>query len=356
MKKASNPTGPACIGFDLGDQSSQYCLVNANGEVEVTGIVPNDREALTELLRNLPAARVVLEASTQSHWISGLMRSVGREVYVANPRRIPLLTQSSRKNDRNDAELLARIGRLDVELLSPVRERSDACMQLRAQLRARTLLVRMRVRVVNSIRSTLKVFGYKPVSCAVEQVAVRMPSVVPPELKAALAPLFTVLESLNGQILLFDQQLANAGEHRFRDAGALRQVHGVGPLLSLAFVTAIDDPRRFKDSRQVGAYFGLTPKTHQSGQRDPRLRISKEGDPTVRTLLVTAATHVLRRSAPDSDLKRYGKRIAASGTPRDKGRARIAVARKLAMLLHRLWLTGEVYEPLRNAKLAQACA
>lgn len=347
MKKTSNSTAPACIGFDLGDENSHYCLISAEGEVELRGKVPTERTALSELIMRLPPARMVLEASTQSHWVAALMRSLDREVYVANPRRIPLLTQSSRKTDRNDAEILARIGRLDVQLLSPVHERSEICMRLRASLRARSLLVRSRVRVVNSIRSTLKVFGHKPLSCAPEYVAARILPTVPSDLRPTLEPLFATLQTLNEQIKGFDEHLVASCDQHFPETGVLRQVRGVGPLVALAFITAIGDPRRFKDSRCVGSYLGLTPKSHQSGSSDPRLRISKEGDGTVRSLLVTAATHIMRRSAPDSDLKQFAKRIAASGTPRDKGRARIAVARKLAVLLHRLWLTGEVYEPFR---------
>lgn len=348
MKQGTTQFAQACIGFDLGDDLANYCLIGAEGEVEMRGTVPMERNSLTDLLQALPKGRVVLEASTQSHWVSAVMRSIRDEVYVANPRRLPLLTQSSRKTDRNDAELLARIGRLDVSLLSPVHQRTEACMHARAHLRTRSLLVRMRVRLANSVRSTLKVFGHKPVTCAVECVASRHRPIVPEELISILEPLFASLEAFNQQIKQLDRALEAEARH-FPESIPLRQIHGVGPLVSLAFVTAIGNPRRFKDSRCIGAYLGLTPKSRQSGAADPRLPISKEGDGTVRSLLVTAATHILRKSAPDTDLKRYGKRIAAGGTPRDKGRARVAVARKLAVLLHRLWLTGEVYEPLRAA-------
>lgn len=352
MKEVTTSTTQGCLGLDLGDQLTHYCLVGSAGDIELRGTVPTEREALTTLVRSLPDARVVIEASTHSHWVASLIRSLRAEVYVANPRRIPLITRSSRKTDRNDAEQLARIGRLDVQFLSPVHLRGEACMRERARLRSRSLLVRSRVRVVNSIRSTLKVFGIRPPSCAVECAAKRLPAAGPQELRSIIEPLVMVLQALDAQIAHFDREIADQASKHFPATGALRQVHGVGPQVSLAFVTTLVDPCRFKNPRAIGALVGLTPKSHQSGRRDPRLGISKEGDGMLRSLLVTAATHILRRSAPDTDLKRYGRRIAASGTPRDKNRARIAVARKLAVLLHRLWLTGEVYEPLRNARLA----
>ena len=354
MKKVITSTVQACLGLDLGDEKSHYCLVGCEGEVELRGVVPTERGALAGLVGGLPAARVVIEASTHSHWVASLMRSLRAEVYVANPRRLPLITRSSRKNDRNDAEQLARIGRLDVELLSPVQLRNDECMRERARLRSRSLLVRTRVRVINSIRSTLKVFGLKVPRCAAQYASQRFPAAIPPDLQSIIDPLVLTLQTLDEQIQRFDREVALQAKQHFPATSALQQVHGVGPQVSLSFVTTLVDPRRFKNARSVGAFVGLTPRSHQSGQRDPRLGVSKEGDPALRSLLVTAATHILRKSSPDSDLKRYGRRIAASGTPRDKNRARIAVARKLAVLLHRLWLTGEVYEPLRNAKVAAA--
>jgi transposase len=354
VKQVTTSTVQACLGLDLGDEKSHYCLVGCEGEVELRGVVPTERGALAALVRELPPARVVIEASSHSHWVGSLIHSLGAEVYVANPRRLPLITRSSRKNDRNDAEQLARIGRLDVGLLSPVRMRSDECMRERARLRSRALLVRTRARLINSMRSTLKVFGVKPPRCATEYAAQHFPAVITAELHSIIDPLVGTLRVLDEQIKRYDREIALQAKQHFPATAALQQVHGVGPQVSLCYVTALVDPRRFKNARTVGAFVGLTPRSHQSGQRDPRLGVSKEGDPALRSLLVTAATHILRKSSPDSDLKRYGRRIAASGTPRDKNRARIAVARKLAVLLHRLWLTGEVYEPLRNAKATPA--
>ena len=158
------------------------------------------------------------------------------------------------------------------------------------------------------------------------------------------------LEAISEQIRHYDAEIKRVGQRQIPAIELFRQVYGVGPLVGLAFAAVIENPRRFSRSRDVGPYIGLTPRIYQSGESNPRLRISKQGDSTLRSLLVTAATHILRRSAPDSDLKRYGRRIAKSGTPRDRARAHIAVARKLAVVLHRIWLTGEVYQPLYRSE------
>ncbi len=229
MKKATTSTVQACLGLDLGDESSHFCLVGCEGEVELRGVVPTEREALTALVRGLPPARIVIEASTHSHWVAALIHSLGVEVFVANPRRLPLITRSSRKNDRNDAEQLARIGRLDVQLLSPVRPRSDECMRERARLGSRSLLVRTRVRMINKIRSTLKVFGVKPPRCATEQAAKRLAAVIPQELQSILDPLVQSLLTLDQQIKRFDREIALQAKDHFPATGLLQQVHGVGP-------------------------------------------------------------------------------------------------------------------------------
>ena len=128
----------------------------------------------------------------------------------------------------------------------------------------------------------------------------------------------------------------------------MRQVEGIGPLTALTFVLTLEDPHRFEKSRSVGAYLGLVPATDRSGERDPHKRISKEGDEMLRRLLVGSANYVLGPFGSDSDLRRHGEKIASRGAKNAKKRAAVAVARKLAVLLHRLWVTGETYDPLYN--------
>lgn len=352
MKQVSVKVPARSIGLDLGDDSSSYCILDGRAQVVREGSIETSRRGLDELMVGQPACRIVLEASRQSHWTSKHLRSLGHEVIVINPRRLQLISESVCKTDRNDARLLARVGRLDVGILQPVHEKSDESLASRMLLRGRSQLVRTRTRIITLVRGSLKVFGIKVPTCSTEVFDDRARRLIPKLLRPALDPLLETLADLKQHIECYDHEIARTSDKRFPQTALFQQIHGVGPLVALSFITAIEDPKRFKSSRTVGAYLGLTPRSYQSGKSDPRLRITKQGDGMLRSLLVTAATHILRRSAPDCDLKRYGKRVSRGGTPRDRGRARIAVARKLACLMHRLWLTGEVYQPLRTTQPA----
>jgi transposase len=154
---------------------------------------------------------------------------------------------------------------------------------------------------------------------------------------------------LTERIKDYDRKLQEICQEHYPETDLLRQVEGIGPLTALTFVLTIEDPYRFERSRSVGAYLGLVPATERSGDRDPQKRISKEGDEMLRKLLVSCAHYVLGAFGSDSDLRRHGQKIAARGGKNAKKRAVVATARKLAVLLHSLWVSGEVYEPLRNA-------
>lgn len=351
MKQVTVQVPACCIGLDLSDEQSSFCMVDGDGEITREGKVATSEPSLRQAFGELDASRIVLEASPQCHWIARLLRSFGHEVIVINPRRLQLIHESASKTDRNDARMMARLARSAVGLLQPIHEKSPETLAIRTQMRARTQLIHARTSLINLARNSMKTFGCKAPPCSADVFAKKVAGCVPAILRPALEPVLRTLTHLQVEI----DRLDKAVERRCaasNPAVVFRGLHGVGPLLALAFVLAIEDPRRFKSSRTVGAYFGLTRKRAQSGKSDPNLRISKEGDRTVRSLLVTAATHILKPSAPDSDLKRYGKRIARRGSKRDRARARVAVARKLAVLMHRLWSTGEVYQPLRAEQAA----
>lgn len=340
------------LGIDLGDKTSTYCLIDAEGRVVEEGVVETVREALVGRFQGHAPARVVIEASPQCHWVANVLEASGHEVVVANPRHLRMISQSERKCDRNDARLLARIGRVDVKLLHPVTRRNQASFLVRALLSARTQLVGTRTRLINFVRFECKVVGARIPKCEPPCFHRRARTLIPDCLSATLLPLLDVLNDLNERIRGYDKQVLQLCRKEHPATGALRQVPGVGPLISLMYVATIEDPKRFRDSRAIGAYLGLVPRSYQSGDSNPQLRISKAGDGELRHLLVSAASYIMRRASPDCDLKRFGERLARSGSSRDRGRARVAVARKLAALLHRLWLTGEVYDPLYMAKRA----
>lgn len=172
---------------------------------------------------------------------------------------------------------------------------------------------------------------------------------MPQELVPALGPLLDTIASLSERIRDYDRTLEGVAEEIYPQTKLLRQVHGVGVLSALAFVLTLEDPSRFAKSREVGAYLGLVPATDQSGKSDPEKRISKHGSKMMRKLLVSSAHYILGPFGEDCDLRRHGERIAASGGKNAKKRAVVAVARKLSVLLHRLWVSAEVYDPLYNA-------
>jgi transposase len=170
---------------------------------------------------------------------------------------------------------------------------------------------------------------------------------------AALGPILEQISSLTERIRQYDLKLEALSKEHYPETELLRQVEGVGGLTALTFVLTLEDPYRFEKSRSVGAYLGLVPATDQSGDRDPQKRISKEGDQMLRRLLVGSAHYALGPFGSDSDLRRHGQKIAARGGKNSKKRAAVAVGRKLSVLLHRLWVSGEVYDPLHNANRRQ---
>lgn len=337
------------IGLDLSDTHAHYCVVNAHGQVVRTGRVRTTATALEHALASWPGSRVVLEVGTHSPWVSRLLTRLGHEVLVANARQLRLIYASPRKSDRVDAEALARLGRLDPALLHPIQHRSAQAQADLAQLRARDCLVRTRTQLINHVRGAVKAVGGRlPASSAPAFVAKVRPH-VPPELVAALAPLLTLLTDVTTQIRALEHAIDEVARTRYPETQRLRQVAGVGPLTALCYVLTLEDPRRFRCSRAVGAYLGLCPRQDDSGARQPQLHITKRGDAMLRRLLVSGAQYILGPFGPDCELRRWGLALAARGGGNAKKRAVVAVARKLAALLHRLWVSGAVYHPLRTA-------
>lgn len=341
------------IGCDLGDKRSEICVLDGDGKVRARTSLRTIGKDLRAFFTR-PAAHVVIEVGNHSRWIASLLKELGHRVTVANPRRVKLISESDNKTDCHDAELLARLGRADVALLSPVQHRKPQAQADLAVAKARDVLVTSRTRLVNHVRGTLKSFGHRLPRCGAECFARKTRELLPAELKPALDPMYEMLERLQDQIRLQDQAIERLAK-RYPDVEVVSQIAGVGTLTALVFVLTIEDKHRFANSRMVGAYLGLRPRKNQSSKQDPQLRITKAGDPFVRRLLVIGATYILGPFGKDCDLRNWGLELAKRGGKNAKKRARVAVARKLAVLMHRLWVTGEVYEPLgyRERQLAE---
>jgi transposase len=343
------------IGLDLGDRSSRYC-VWAEGAVGKEGSVATTKKELVRMFGSLPRCRVALEVGTHSPWMSRLLSSLGFEVVVANPRCLRLITESSRKDDKMDARTLARLAAIDPGLLRPIRHRGEKTQLDLMQIRVRAALLDSRTGLVNTLRGLAKSVGERIVSCDPDSLDGRRLEDLPEPLRGVLKPLVDKIESLTEQIQECDRKLEQIAREEYPETELLTQVHGVGTLIALTFVLTVEDRDRFQKSRDVGCYVGLRPKRSQSGDSDPQLRITKEGDSYLRKMLVQGAHRILSARSPDTDLKRWGARLAERGGKNAKKRAVVAVARKLGILLHRLWATGEVYEPLRNSGATQRAA
>src|SRR5881396_3129462 len=296
----------------------------------------------------MTGSRIALETAMHSPWISRLLSALGHEVIVAHARNVRLIGESRRKDDRLDAQTLARLARIDPQLQCPVKHRSAKAQADLTVIRARAGVVRARTALVNTARGLAKSYGERLRGCNVRNLNPEKAEGLSPELESALEPLLAAIESVSERIAEYNDRIEALAEESYPQVSLLKQIKGVGTLIALTFLLTLEDPHRFRKSRDVGCYLGLQPGRRNSGQSEPQLHISKEGDPYLRTLLVQGAHHILGPFGADSDLRRWGLKLAERGGKNGKKRAIVATARKLAVLLHRLWVSGEVYEPLRN--------
>ncbi len=341
-------------GLDLGDKYSYLCLIDTqSGEVVEEGRLRTTPEALRRRFASEQPLRIAIETGTHSPWVSRVLEECDHEVLVANARKLRLIYANKRKTDEVDAENLARLARLDPKLLYPIEHRGEDSQAHMAIIRSRQALVGSRTQLVNHVRGAVKSFGARLPKCPARSFHKRASEHIPEALLPALGPILEQIGSLTERIRDYERQLEAISKERYPETDLLRQVEGIGPLTALTFVLTLEDPYRFAKSRSVGAYLGLVPASEKSGDRDPQRRISKEGDEMLRKLLVGSAHYILGPFGSDSDLRRHGEKIASRGGKNAKKRAVVAVARKLAVLLHRLWITAEVYDPLYNAHRSQ---
>jgi transposase len=347
------------VGVDLGDQWSNYCILGLGGETLVEGQFRTRKQEVAEFFQALAMPRVVVEVGTHSAWVREIIAGFGHEVLVANPRLMEGSKRRRRKSDRIDAEKLARLGRMDPKSLHPIEHRSTEVREDLVILRARDALVKSRTELINSVRGQVKSMGGRVTGCSSVAFSQKAIAEIPEEVHETLQPLLRLIATLSEEIKTFDQRIEKLAAEKYMQTQLLRQVSGVGPVTALAFVLTLETPLRFARSRDVGPYLGLVPKQEDSGDIQPQLGISKAGDRMLRKLLVGSAHYILGPFGPDTDLRRFGMRLCERGGKNAKKRAAVAVARKLAVLLHRLWASGEVYEPLGHGSVtrpAQAVA
>lgn len=337
------------VGIDLGDKTSEVCVLGPDGGFRESFRLAMKATAFQDRLSKLGRSRVAIEAGGQSRWVAEIIERCGHQVFVANTRKVAYISESDDKNDPGDAYKLAELVYFKPRLLHPIQHRSAEAQADLSWIRAREVLVESRTQVVNAVRGISKAFGERLAKCSTEAFTARLAEQVPEAIRGAVAPLLETIDHLNEQIRYYDQMEAHIARQRYEKYKLLEQVDGVGVHTALSFMLTIGDAARFEKSRTVGCYLGMRPRQRDSGDSKPQLGITKSGDEYLRKTLVNCAHYILGPHGSDSDLRRFGQRICERGGKNAKKRAVIAVARKLAVLLHRLWVSGEVYEPLRNS-------
>jgi transposase len=343
-----------CLGIDIGDKESSWCHVGSDNRVIQSGRIQTSATAIRLLLERRRPARVVIENGPHARWIKQVIDKGGWEGIVANPRQLRYISRSSNKYDEADAEKLARLGRLDPQLLHPIELRSDEQQADLSVIRVRRQLVETRVALAHQARGIVKSTGARlPAgrSGSWEAWVERCSAAVGELGLTALQPLMALMAELNKQIALCDQRIDELAEHKYPETQTLTTMPAVGNLTALTFVLTLANAERFADSRDVGPYLGMRPRRFDSGEKQSELRITKEGDPYLRTLLVQCAQHYLMPRSVDNDVRRWGLKLSESGAKKGtkgKKRAIVAVARKLAVILHRMWSTGERFRPFAS--------
>ena len=338
------------IGIDLGDKSCDVCVLDQQGELVESFRLAMKAAILQGHFVTMGRSRIAIEAGGQSRWVAEILEKCGHRVYVSNTRKVAYISDSDDKNDPGDAYKLAELVYFKPRLLHPIQHRSQAAQADLSWIRAREVLVKARTEVVNAIRGMSKAFGERLAKCSTESFTSKLADQIPEPIRAAVAPLLEMIDELNERIRGYDEMAEHIARQRYPKYWLLEQVNGVGVHTALSFMLTIGDAARFEKSRMVGCFLGLRPRQQESGESKPQLGITKAGDGYLRKTLVNCAHHILGPRGADSDLRRYGQRICERGGKNAKKRAVVAVARKLAVLLHRLWVSGEVYEPLRNAE------
>jgi len=353
-KKSAVTTKPSkTVGLDIGDRYSYYCVLNADAELMEEGRIRTTEEALRRHFADSQRRRIALETGTHSPWISRLLQDLGQEVIVANARKLESISASRTKNDRHDAEQLARLAHSDPKLLSPVRHRSPERQRDLNLIRARSVLVRGRTMIINAARGLVKSSGGRLPSCSSQSFEEKVKASLSAELADLVMPLLTQASSLSQQIKKMDQRIDQLRE-RYAEIGILRSAPGVGPLVAATYVLTLDHHQLLRQSRSAGALLGLRPGQSQSGDYDPQCCITKTGNSYLRSLLIQSAQYILSRFGPDSALRKWGLKLAASGGKRGKKRAVVAVARKLSVILHRMWRSGQRFLAFPQSAIAVA--
>lgn len=345
MKKYS------AIGVDVSDKNMKVVGLDGDGEVGFRQEVKCQESAIRVVFGKIERGVVALETGVHTGWIAEVLGELGHEVVVANARKVRAISANERKSDWIDAEILARLVRTDRRLLHPVTMRKVEARRDMVLLKARDAAVQARAQMVNTVRGVVKGFGARVRACSTEAFSRRCHEDLKPEIVMLLEPLLAGIDAQTEVIRTYDRKIKETARNsRYEEAvKRVSQVTGVGIHTALAYVLTMESPERFATPRQAGAFLGMTPRRDQSGEVDKQLGITHAGNVMMRRLLVGSAQYIMGPFGPDSDLRRFGERLAARGGKNAKKRAVVAVARKLSVLLMSLWRSGSAYELVHDA-------
>jgi len=330
------------IGIDVHKNSCQVCILSEDGEL-VGRRIKTDRASLYAMFSDRPPARILIESSTESEWVARCLEEHGHEVIVADPNFAPMYAARSKKvkTDKRDARTLCEACRWGA--YRPAHRTSDSQRDIRAHLAVRETLVRTRAKYISLIGALARREGCRIPAGVSRSFAARVEQAgLPRHVLVQIEPLLIMLKSLNEQIKLADEKVAEVVKDD-EVVKRLTTVPGVGPVTATTYAATLDGAARFRDAKQVRSYLGLVPREHSSGERQHRGRISKAGNSRARSLLVEAAWALLRWKTPKTKgLHEWATRIAAR---RGKATAVVALARKLAGILFALWRDGTEFDP-----------
>ena len=346
MNNVSQKQEKIYFGLDISQKTIEIFALKGEKGVSC-GKISNTQKSLNEFFDKIPVSPesivVTLETGTHSAWIGRLLNARGYDVIIAHARDLAFIYKSDKKSDRIDAEKLARVARADKKLLHPVKLMDTKRQEDLLAIKARDFLVRERTGIINAIRGFLRSFGIDDTEYSHETIN-QMYGTLPGDIRQNLRGLFEILTSINASIKNYDKIIEKIAKN-YPETKALQQIKGVGPLIALSFALIIGDANRFS-SRECSSYTGLAPKRDQSGDVDKQLGISKCGNKLLRRLLVQGAQYIMGPFGEDCDLRDFGNRIAQRGGSIARKKAKVAVARKLAITMLALWRNPEVaYDP-----------
>lgn len=355
-KFGSTPSRAIVVGVDVSEKHLNLCEIDGDDAV-CESRMANSSKKLLEHFQGKAKRRIIIEVGAHTRWIAELLEQLGHQVLIVDPRRTKLISGSLYKDDRIDAMTLAMLGRDAPALLKTVPLRRLESQMVLTLVRARASAVKGRTRIVNTVRGVLKPYGYTiPKDSRGATFTAYIRETLDQALLRIVEPLLVLIETFNAQIKRYDDDVALVLPRLAPDTVHLTQINGVGALTVLYFVALIGDPHRFASNRDIGPYLGLCRKRQDSGDYKSELGITKAGDSLMRALLANCASYLLGPFGQDSDIRRWGLKKVGGGSRAEKKKAKIAVARKLAVVMLTLWKTGRPYTPFHKSHEAKKAA